>query len=248
MEPNGQVGKSDDSYGVPVDAEDPWVAAKKEMYPAASLMRVGAQARFAVGTVSVVGIALTALGLVTASSITAGGLSRVLAFGASCIAIVAVICALIYLGPRLDKVNYENLDDVKAWYRVQFGRARLVVLAGWLLVLSVGLGAGAGLAAAWSSTRADDPVLSLVIQTANDQSKLTATVSLERLHPGDAVDMTVTGPSDDVVVSGKTTADAQGVAKLQGDAVIKASRRAGPGTYQLVVWVAGHQRGSLKNS
>jgi hypothetical protein len=102
------------------------------------------------------------------------------------------------------------------------------------------LGAAAGIVAAWGVGAGHDPALGLVVQTTGDEPTLTATVTAERLDSGAEVAMTVEGPADEVVVTGKAVADAAGTAKIEATAAAD-----GESVYTMVVWVDGVERGRL---
>jgi hypothetical protein len=206
---------TDEAVGRPVEPDDPWVAARKEMYPAASLARVAANARYTVATVSLIGAALTALGLVTVASVRASATARVLAAGAVGLALLAVVSALGYLAVRLEKRNYENYVQVRQWYVRQFKRARLVAAASWLLIAAVLLAGAAGLVAAATTDHHNPPVLSLVVHGAADKRSVTAQASVTGLEPGNVVTMRVTGDTGQAFVTGRAVADPAGHAALE---------------------------------
>jgi hypothetical protein len=228
--------------GRPVDPDDQLSAMRNELYPVPSLARISTNAKFTVSTVSIVGTALTAFGLVTAASLSVYGPVQLLASAAAGIALLALLCALSYLALRLEKRNYQNNENVRNWYKKQFRRAGLVVAASWLLILAVLLAAAAGTVAAVNASKADAPVLGLVVAGTGDQRTVTATVSIDHLQPGDIVTLRVTSGTGQVVIVGETTADSSGSAKLD------TTLRDAPGDagYNLEVLVGGSKRGMLQ--
>jgi hypothetical protein len=228
--------------GTPVEPDDPWVTAKKELYPAASLTRIAANAKFVVSTVSVVGIALTAFGLVAATSLSAYPLAQLLAGVSAGVALLAVVCALGYLALRLEKRNFENYVEVKNWYQKQFRRAGLVVAASWLLVIAVVLAGIAGVTAAVAQNKMDRPVLSLTVKGQGSKRTVTASVSINHLHPGDIVTLRVTIGNGNVIMLGKTNADSNGSAQLDTTLETTASKAG----YRVSVLVGGQERGALQ--
>ncbi len=219
------------AYGQPVPEDDEWALAKRELYPAASLARIGATAKFTVGTVSVVGTGFSALGLVAASELHHGA-AATLAYASAAVAFASVVCALSYLGLRLSRVNSQNLDEVRRWYDAQFRRAWLVLLSSWLLVVAVLL-AGAAAAVAVLRPPASEPVLS-VTRTYGSGATISAKVTVPDLAPGDVMTMTVTGPGGAVVLRGTTSPDVEGTAELESSAAIGRG-----GAYRVVVVVNG---------
>jgi hypothetical protein len=134
-----------------------WRAAA-ELAPDRSLARVDAKAQQVVGTVSVVGLALTGLRLVASELLDLPSAARWPALAAAGATIVAVVLAiassLLWAAPALAP---GNLLEVEAWYRRQFRRAYLVVAAGWLAVV---LGAIAAVAAI-ASDQPSEPTLAV---------------------------------------------------------------------------------------
>jgi hypothetical protein len=228
--------------GRPVDPDDELPAMRNELYNVPSLARISTNAKFTVSTVSIVGTALTAFGLVTAASLSVYGPVQLLASAAAGIALLALLCALSYLALRLEKRNYELNDNVRNWYKKQFRRAGLVVAASWLLILAVLLAAAAGTVAAVNANKADAPVLGLVVAGTGDQRTVTATVSIDHLQPGAIVTLRVTSGTGQVVIVGETNADSSGSAKLD------TTLRDAPGNagYNLEVLVGGSKRGMLQ--
>jgi hypothetical protein len=220
-----------------VPDDDEWALAKQELYPAASLARIGVNAKFTVGMVSLVGTGFSALGLATASELGNGPAAN-LAYAAAAVAFCSVVCALSYLGLRLSRANPQNLDEVKRWYNTQFRRAWLALLASWLLVLAVLL-AGAAAGVAVVAPQPSEPVLALTRTTGSDAT-LSAKVTVTDLAAADVVHITVTGPGKMVVLRGSASPDAQGTAILESTAAIRDE-----GTYRMVVEVNGDVKKAL---
>ena len=234
---------TDEAVGVPVAPDDPWVAAKDELTVARSLTRIGTNARFTVSTVTVVGTALTALGLVTTDLLLGRPIARRLAVAATILAALAVVCALLYLALRLEKLNVENYVEVKAWYRRQFQRAWLVVAASWLLVGAVALASAAGVTSLVTADDPHDPVLTLLVQGAGNERAITAQAVVKRLRQGELVTMRVTSASRaaPTLLMGTATPDSSGTATLDAS-IDKAPVLPG---YRLSVAVGGVERDSV---
>jgi hypothetical protein len=124
-----------------------WKAAAAELAPEKSLARVATNSKYMIATVTVVGSALTGLGLVGASTLSTHPQAGFLAAIAVVLAGAAVVLALSTLVLRSRPVNLENLAAVKQWYADEFGRAKFVRWAGILLVLAVITALSAGLTA-----------------------------------------------------------------------------------------------------
>jgi hypothetical protein len=187
---NGDV-----TYGVEADPRDPWVAAAGSLTPDKSLGRIAANARFTVGTVTVVGTALTALGLVTVAAVSENTVARALALAAVVLATLAVVLALSYLTVRLERLNVSDLEQVRSWYLRQFRRTWLPASAGWLLVIAVVLSAGAGIGAALHQASTPEPQLSLSTTGIGRNSTLTAHAVVYDLDPGTDVIVEITAMS-----------------------------------------------------
>jgi hypothetical protein len=236
------TGEQAEQAGTPVGPDDPMPAMRSELFPAPSLKRIGASARFTVSTVSVAATALTAFGLVAAAQLSAYPYVRVLAFAAAGAAALALLCALGYLALRLEKRNWQNNVLVEKWYNKQFRRAGWVVAASWLLIVAVLLAGTAGTIAAVDASKADAPVLGLEVAGTGLECTITATVSVDHLAPGDVVTLRVTSWTGQVVIVGKTNADSTGSAKL--DAAFSGA----PGNvgYRSEVLVNGRERAMLQ--
>lgn len=227
-------------YGEQVATDDEWSAARRELSAAPSLLRIGAHARFSVATISVGGASLTALGLVTAADLATTRPVRILAYAAAGTAFVALVAALSYVGLRLDRLNTSNLDEVRDYYAAQFRRAWRVWLASRLLLVAVVLAGAAALEAAVAHASPDEPVLSLVL-TDGAEPELTAGVTVVDLDPGAELTVTVTGSAGEVVLEGKTTADADGRAGVEGTVPVERGDR-----YRMVVRVEGEVRDEMQ--
>jgi hypothetical protein len=208
---------TEEATGRPVEPDDPWVAAKKEMYPAPSLTRIAANARFTVATVSLVAAGLTAFGLASAASVRVDALARAIWLAAVGTAVAAVLLALSYLGLRLEQRNYENYVEVKRWYGRQFQRAWLVVLASRLLIVAVLLAGVAGIVAVSSGGGTDPPVFNVTVTVAPDGRTMVAAATATGLRPGDPATIQVTDEHHRLLVSRTTSADATGTAKVEAE-------------------------------
>ena len=166
---------------------------------------------------AVVGTLLTGLGLVSAQSLLADDVARSLALIAVGLAVLAVLVGLVYLALRLERVNDQNLADVERWYTSQFRRARLAVVASWLLVVAVLVAAAAATVSVIQSGSDQDPALELQLSGAGDARQLHAGVKVSGLAAGSGVVIRVVGVAGScpevVLLEGRSTADNQGKAE-----------------------------------
>jgi hypothetical protein len=184
-----------------VEDGDFWLGAREELRPEKSLARVGA---------SVVGLALSALGLLTSASVTVRPAAKFLAGSAAVTAMLAVVLALSYLVVRPEKINVENLDDVEEWYRRQSQRARLVTAASGLLIVAVLMAGGASVVTLIAGTGASKPVLVLSVLGTGSERSLMASMQVSELAPGTQVSVMVLTGEDAVLLASRTTADSLG--------------------------------------
>jgi len=180
--------------GRPVSSADTlWEAAAAELTPHKSLERVDARAQQVLGTVSVVGIVLTAFGLVAGTLL---GPPSAASWVAQIAAAAALLAVMLALGASLLRVTPAltpgNLLEVEAWYRAQFRRAYAVVAAGWLLVGALAL---AAIAAALLLARGDavNPVISMALAGVGAEAKLVVRVEFSGVKPGAQLRTEVTG-------------------------------------------------------
>jgi hypothetical protein len=217
------------------------VAAKKALYPAEALTRIGSNARWTVGNVTLVGTLLTLFGIL-GSPTAAGEWARALAYLSTATAFAAVVCAWLYLLVRVDTFNIENLDQVQPWYEKQFGRAKLVVVSSWALLAALILAASAGVLTVIASS--NYPVaLSAVVQASSGNRELVVAAKSANLDPGDEVTMTIVNPAGRNELVGKVIADFNGSVDLEAVSGADAI-----GSYQLMVHVNGAPRGALQIS
>lgn len=234
------VGNGDQTaaYGAEVDPDDPWVAARKELYPAPSLTRIGTNARWAVANVTVVGTLLTLFGLIAVPTHTTADWILVLAYLSAGVALIAMILSWIYLIVRVERFNVQNLDRVRDWYARQFARANLVVAGSWLLLAAVLIAASASVASIILAFEDDHPALGLVIEGSDE---LNATATTAHLEPGDELVLVVTDPRGREILVGKTIADGEGQATIEGTAKAKLV-----GPYHAIATVNGAPRAELE--
>lgn len=183
------------AYGDETQPNDIWDVAAVQLTPDKSLERVGTNARSTVTTVAVVGTLLGALGLASAQSALLDPISRLLAGLAVVAAGLAVLTALSYLALRLEKLYVGDLNAVENWYRRQFRRAYLAVVASWLLVVAVALATAAGLATLLTGESGADPRVGLRVSGASTVRSVAADGRIGRLEPDATVALRVTGES-----------------------------------------------------
>ena len=116
-----------------------------ELSPARTLAGAGERARSTVATVSIVGTAVTAFGLLGADRVAARGSAGILLVtGSVVLAVLAVLLALSYLTLRVRTVQRRNLAEVERWRDRELQRVHLVSWSGRLLVAAVALAGAAG--------------------------------------------------------------------------------------------------------
>ena len=161
------------------------------------------------------------LGLVVVTRLAVLPLARWLAVATVVAAIGGVVLALWTLLLREQQVAANDLEAVQRWYSSQFVRARLVRLAGMLLVVGVllaGLAGLSGLAAGAS----DRPIMAVVTGGGGAEQTARATVRWAGLPPGRLVAVSmigVSGAGGQVLGRGVVSADADGTATVAIDAV-----------------------------
>jgi hypothetical protein len=191
-----------------------WRDAAAELTPGKTLTRVNANARATVTTVAIVGTLLSGLGLVSAQSLLAGGAARWLALMSVGLAMLAVLAGLAYLALRLELVNVQDLGEVERWYDTQFRRARLAVVASWLLVAAVVLAAAAAIVAVAQSGADERPAVDLQLIGTRDARQLQVGVKASDLDEGALVSMRVVAVAgacpEAVLLDGRSTADEEG--------------------------------------
>lgn len=162
----------DVGYGEEPSPEDlRWQAAADALTPEKILGRINANARATVGTVAFVGTLLAGMGLASATSLLDDGLTRALALVAAALATGAVVLAVVFLTLRLERLNIDDIDQVKDWYARQFRRAYLAVVASWLLLAAVLCAAATTAVGLSRSERDGDVALDLqLVGTGADRS------------------------------------------------------------------------------
>ncbi len=235
---------TDVTYGVETDPNDPLVVAAKELTPDKSLTRIGANAKFTITTVAIVGTLLTGFGLGSVDRVAGNAAAERLAVLAVIAAFAAIVLALAYLAIRLEKLNVSNLDEVAAFYRRQFQRSRLVVVSGGLLVVAVVF---AGLASI-STLLASKPPPEAVLQVTGTGATRTVSgrTQLEQLEKSSVVTLRVTGAT----ASGEesTIIDARAMPDRKGKSMVESKAEGVPAlvAYRLSVLVDGQLRAEVK--
>lgn len=175
----------------PSSADLVWQATADAFTPDKSLTRISAQARATVSTVAVVGTALTALGLVSVTSLLTAPVTRWFGTAAALLALLAVLASVAFLGLRLERLNIEDLDEVKRWYGRQFRRSYLAVAGSWLLLAAVvcaGIAAGTAL---WVSARGQDVGVNAQVSGTGAERSVKVSGTVTGLADDDALETTV---------------------------------------------------------
>jgi hypothetical protein len=232
----------DVGYGVEADPDDPWITAAKELTPDKSLARIATNAKFTVATVSVVGTALTALGLVSADRLIRDHATRIFALLAVGAALVAVILALAYLVPRMGRVNIEDLEGVEVWYSRQFRWAWLASAAAWLLIVAIVI---AGIAAVVNvlNSDGDPPELMLQVSGTGKQRTVKAHLAVDNTDPGTLIELLLAaeGSQGGPLLEAKTTVGRNRTAVM--DATVE--KVPVMPAYRLTASVDGRERASV---
>jgi hypothetical protein len=189
----------------------------EDLTPLRTMSGAAERARFTVSTVSVVGTAITAFGVLGYDRVAAGGGPvRLLVVGSVCLAVLAVASALSYLTLRVSLVRRRNLAEVESWRDRELRRVQLVVWSGRLLLAAVLLGgAAATLDLAVHRTRATSSV------ELTDGAKRAAVVSVSIFGaaPGTSVGVRATaeapGRPDRTILASTLTVDRGGSAALR---------------------------------
>jgi hypothetical protein len=226
--PDRAKDQSTESVGYgedPTVADLYWAGAAADLTPDKTLARVNANARATVTTVAVVGTVLSGLGLISAQTVAGAHAGRWLALGAVAFAIVAVLCGLAYLALRLERLNVADFGDVERWYRAQFRRAWLAMLASWLLVVAVVLAASSAVATLVDSRSDKDVALDLQLIGNGNAQKLQVGAKASGLDEGALVVTKVVGLGREcpevVLLESRSTADASG--KVETSSMIDSS-------------------------
>jgi hypothetical protein len=194
-----------------------WKAAAAELAPEKSLARVATNSKYVIATVTIVGTALTGLGLVGADTLSTHPQAGFLAAIAVVLAGAAVVLALSTLVLRSKPVNLENLAAVRQWYTDEFDRAKFVRWAGILLVLAVIIALGAGLTA----TLVENEQATIGLQVMKTGTTRTASVAVTAgdLRPGAMATVSLYGvPSSGApatLIVAQQTADSSGAVTVE---------------------------------
>ncbi|MFD2092892.1 hypothetical protein [Blastococcus deserti] len=217
MTATGPVGEGQE----PTPEDRRLMAVAADLGASRALERITSNARATVGTVALVGVVLTGLGLVSVPTLLTDDISRTLALLALLTAFLSVVSGALYLALRLERVNVTDLVEVAAWYERQLARARYAVAASWLLLGALLL---AGVATGAALVQAPDgpvPALSLRLSGSGDARVLSTDVTVGGLKPGDLVSTRVVGEAsascpEVVVFQAGSRADRSGTATAAG--------------------------------
>lgn len=239
------MSADDVGYGEDATEDDLWESTAKELTPDKSLARIAANAKFTVATVTVVGAALTALGLVTVQTVNMDRTSRILAELSVSAGLLAVLLALLYLALRVREVNAQNLVQVEDWYRSELRRAWVAVAAGRVLIVAVALAGIAGLYSTLASHAELPPQLALQVAGTGCKRNVTASATLMNMRVGAVVILRLTGePTGSkpvLLVESKITVNNTGTAMVSSGATKVISYP----KYLLVVLIDGRQLASM---
>jgi len=229
-------------------ADELWADLAAELTPAKSLARVDAATARTVATVTVIGVLLTGLGVLSAGQLSHNGPSRGLAIAAVITAALAVASALIAQVLTITRrVNPANLIEVKAWYRRQFSiRAYPTQAATVLLLLAAMLAGAAATAGLIARPPAAAPVIDVTqslgpastAAPASAHATVTVRVMFPGLVPSQVATVTVTtSETSRLLGSAAATAGPDGTAVT----TLTVSNLA-PSQVLIITATAGHQR------
>jgi hypothetical protein len=187
------MNEQDVGYGEDAAEDDFWDNAAKELAPDKSLARIAANAKFTVATVTLVGTALTSLGIVTVQTVNIDSISRAFAIFSVSAGLLAVLLALFYLALRIRDVNPQNLVEVEKWYRSELRRTWIVIIASWMLIIAVILAGIAGLKSAFASRNEHPPQLALQVAGTGYERSVIASANLVNMRIGAVVVLRLTG-------------------------------------------------------
>ncbi|MFJ6604735.1 hypothetical protein [Streptomyces lydicus] len=118
-----------------------WQAAADELAPHKSLARMAANARSAIGTITIVATLLAGLGTFAASQLTDYPWLTTFAAVSVAAATAAVILSLIALVNREAPISVNDLEQVKEWYEKRLEKGKLAASGGVALIGAVVLAA-----------------------------------------------------------------------------------------------------------
>jgi FlaG/FlaF family flagellin (archaellin) len=170
---------TDVAYGEAPDPDDPWARAAAELGPEKSLVRAGEKARFTVSLVSLVATILTAFGFLTLGNIRTQP-ARGLAMAAVALAVLALLVAMVYLLPRLQRVAIGNLQAVEDYFKRELAFTRVVSFASVLLLIALVLAATAA-AFALASGPPTTPQASISISNGSSDTTVKGSLHVQGL-------------------------------------------------------------------
>lgn len=130
----------------PCESDLRWQAAADELAPHKSLQRIGANARAAVGTISVVATLLAGLGTFAATQITNNpGLVYAAAASVAFSTAATALSLSIFIN-RGEKVAISDLTAVERWYQKELKKARLAAWGGLSLIAAIVIAGGTAIA------------------------------------------------------------------------------------------------------
>ncbi|WP_329619438.1 hypothetical protein OG357_02095 [Streptomyces sp. NBC_01255] len=194
-----------------------WQRAAEALEPEHTLVRIAANAKFVLTSITLLGTAISAAGLVSITRLTQRPELLALTVLAFALSLGAVLLALWTLVLRSREVNLDDLEDVKTWYEEEFGHAGRVAAAGWLLSGGVLL---AGVVAVIVAVVAN-PSYQVALQSAGSDGKhsLTASAGATDAGPDSVLTVSVTGKdasgAETLLIRGSSTADADGAAEIE---------------------------------
>lgn len=217
-----------------------WQQAATALGPEQTALRLAANAKYVVVTVTVVGTVLTALGLVSTDRIADRPIPHVLAVTSIIMTISAVLLALRTLVLRSRDVNLDNLQDVKAWYHEELSRGLWVTAAGWLLLGGILFAGAAGVVSAVEA----DPSYQVGLQSAGlgDKATISVKAAVSDVGRGSIITVRVTGKggagSNTVLVQSSRTTDTHGAATIDASFVVGCHFQ----SYTVILTSGGQQR------
>lgn len=166
--------------GQPPTAQDQfWLDLAKDESPSKSIERLDSYGKYLLGTVSVVGTALTGFGIFSPGA--AGALHSgwfLVPVGLAC---ASLALAVMGITPQVHKIKLREINSIRQYYaRLILWRGWSITFAGWLFAASL---ASTAAVMVLDTSRSLQPAISIRLSGEGDAATLSATVKFVNL-PG----------------------------------------------------------------
>jgi len=164
--------------GLPPTAQDQfWLDLAKDESPAKSIERLDSYGKYLLGTVSVVGTALTGFGIFSPGA--AGALHSkwfLVPVGLAC---ASLALAVMGITPQVHKIKLREINSIRQYYaRLILWRGWCITFAGWLFAGSL---ASAAAVMVLINSAGLQPAISVRLSGEGDSATLSATVTFANL-------------------------------------------------------------------